>query len=124
MSPSSKGIKSLSDANRYLKQVFVPDWNERFAVKARASTTRFKPIPSGVNLADVFCLKYSRIVTRDHTVHYAGKRYRLTTPPHSLWKKEIKVHEYQDGTVKIFYGSAELEINLIQPPRRVWQKAG
>jgi hypothetical protein len=117
------GIKSLPDANRYLKQVYVPGWNERFAVEARAATTRFKPLPPQINLGNVFCLKQSRLVNRDHTVHYGGKRYKLTEPPHSLWKKEVIVHEYRDGSIKIFYGQTELRTSLIEMPKRVWRKS-
>ena len=117
------GIKTLADANRYLEQVYLPDWNQRFTVHAREHVTRFKQVPPHINLDDVFCLKEDRIVNRDHTVHHDGQRYKLSKPPLRLWKKAVAVHKYQDGSIKIFYGATELTSNLIIMPKRVWQKS-
>lgn len=117
-------IKLMADANRYLEQVYIPDWNKRFSVEATSSTTRYRPLASHVNLEDVFCLKDQRQVCRDHTVNFGGRRYRLVEPPHNLWKHQVTVHTYQSGEIKIFYASSALNIELIKEHKKVWPKCG
>lgn len=118
------GIKTMTDANRYMDQVFIPGWDERYSVKAEGSTTRFRELPKHINLIEVFCLKHIRLVNRDHTVHFEGKKYRLIDPPQNLWKHEAVIHEYENGQIKIFYGALELRIELIKKRSKVDRLCG
>lgn len=111
-------IKTMIDANRYMDQVFIPDWNERFGVQAEETSTRFREIPKYIDLGEIFCLKHKRQVNRDHTVHYEGKKYRIMQPPHRLWKHEVIIHEHEKGQIKIFYGAQELQI---EPVKSNWK---
>lgn len=119
-----KGIKSIADANRYLEQVYLPEWAKKRAVEAVSSTTRYRPIPDGLDLRDIFCLKHTRTVNRDQTVHFKTFRYRIKEPARgNLWKHEVTVHEYEDGSIAIFYGDEKLTVEKLRKPIRRWKKA-
>ena len=70
-------IKVMLDANRYLEHVFLPWFRENCSVLPLSQATRYKPVPTGLNLDDIFCLKESRSVNRDHTISYYNDRYRI-----------------------------------------------
>jgi transposase-like protein len=117
-----EGINKMETANRYLEQIFIPDWNRRFAVEAKASTTRFKPLPGHIDLDEVLCQKFTRMVNRDHTVNFEGETYKLVEPPRNLWKLEIEICKLSDGRLKMLYGAQELKIETVRKPQRVWKK--
>ena len=116
------GITNIQMANHYLQQVFVPRYNQRFSVKPASSTTRFRPLPTYIKLRDIFCMKHQRMVNRDHTVNFDGKRYKLTAPPKNLWKHEVTILVYHTGEMKIHLGDEPLEFAEIKVHKRRWQR--
>jgi len=103
------GITGLKDSNRYLEQVFIPTFNEKFSVEAQSVTTRYRTLEKHIDLREVFCLHHKRIVNRDHTIQYGAKRYRIKPPEGKSYKgKDVVIHEYEDKTISIFYGSKKL----------------
>ena len=117
------GINSMVDANRYLEQVFVPQWETLFAVESRQPSTRWRPLPPHVSLNEVLCMKTQRRVGGDHVVAFEGERYRITTRRlGSLRRKEVTVHSYEDGGVAIFYGHLRLDVERIVQPKRRWSQ--
>ena len=116
------GIRGLKDCNRYIDQAFIPDWNQRFTVEARESTTRYRPLDKNSDLKDIFCIKERRIVNRDHTISFKNKRYKITPEKGEKYKgKEVIVHEYEDESISIFYGTKKLNSEIIKLPKRVWK---
>ena len=116
------GIKKRKDANRYLNQCFIPDWNSRFTVTPKSKTNRYRPLPDHINLDDIFCIKTKRIVNRNHTICYQNKIYQIK-PQHSLRGKEIEVLQYQDNSISVKYGDTKIECTEIKPQKRVWRKS-
>lgn len=67
----------------------------------------FQPLPSGVNLDDVFCLRETRTVNRDNTFRFDGEVYQITggTVSRSNWyKAEIELHIIPEKKIRIFHG--------------------
>ena len=116
------GIKGMKDANRYLEQNYLPWFRENCSVLPLSQATRYKPVPTGLVLEDIFCLKEARIVNRDHTISYKNDRYKLLPAPlSSLSGREVTVNEYEDGSIKVFYGNILLKADkLKQRPRLKW----
>jgi hypothetical protein len=98
-------IVTIEAANRYLKEVFVPDYDARFAVPAAAEGSAFIPY-AGRPLEDILCLQETRQVGRDNCVIWKG--IALQIPPqrhrHHYVKATVRVHEYPDGRLAIFDG--------------------
>ncbi len=113
------GIKAMKDANRYLDQVFLPDLRRRISVEPRFKESRYRPIPNGVDLNEVFCCKYLRTVNRDHTVQFGANRYRLEFEGvGSLWKHQVEIRKYEDGTVAICYQGRIIKHSRLHRERR------
>lgn len=119
------GIKGMIDANRYLDQTFWPSyWRERNTVVAREATTRYRPLPRHVNLDDVLCMKYERLVRRDHTVWYDNQTYKIVDRDYGrIAGKTVSIHVYENGSVELFLGHRRLASELVIPPARRWEKS-
>lgn len=107
----SAGITNIDDANRFLKQVFIPEFNQRFCVAAQIARSAFIPWkPGNIELEDILCIQDQRIVNNDNTISYKGKTLQIPKDEirYSYRKTKVKVHEYLDGKVAIFHGPRKL----------------
>ncbi len=98
-------ITTIPEANRFLREVFLPRHNARFAVPPEDEGSAFIPY-IGQNLVDILCLQEERTVGNDNCVRY--KRLALQIPPdrhrHHYVKAKVRVHEYPDGRLAVFHG--------------------
>ena len=99
------GLTTVEAANHFLRDVYIPTHNARFAVKAEQEGSAFVAIP-GVDLNEILCVQEERQVGQDNTV--AFHRLRLQIPPSPLRahfvKSTVKVRQYHNGTHAIFHG--------------------
>jgi len=99
-------ITTIEEANRYIKENYIPRHNEQFCTKPASPEKAFIPWVSAVALEDILCLKGHRTVQHDNTVRYKG--FILQIPKndyrHHYIKTEVTVHEYFDRQLAIFYG--------------------
>jgi transposase len=104
-------ISTLEEANRYLWEKFIPKHNQMFARPAKEPGPAYRPLPKGLNLKDVFCLKEERVVAGDNTISYNGKIFQILPNEYrlSFYKAKVEVHEYLDGSINIFYQSKRLK---------------
>jgi transposase len=100
-----KEIDTVEAANLFLRDVYIPEYNARFAVAAAQEGTAFVAIP-GVDLAEILCVQEERQVGNDNCVSF--NRLKLQIPESLLRahfvKTRVKVRQYPDGTHAIFYG--------------------
>ena len=98
------GITDMVEANRFLKEVFLPQHNARFATPAEDQGTAFVPFTGALD--DILCIHEERTVSNDNTVRY--KRLALQIPAgrhrRHYVKARVRVHEYPDGTMAVFHG--------------------
>jgi transposase len=99
------GITEMAAANRYLTEQFLPQYNERFMVRATEPGTAFIPWV-GTPLAEILCVQDERVVAKDNTVRYQGLSLQIPQDPHRFHyvKVTVRVHEYPDGTLAVFHG--------------------
>jgi len=99
------GIATVEAANRFIREVYLPAHNARFAVKPEQDGTAFVGVP-GLELNEILCVQEDRQVGNDNTVIF--QRLRLQIPPSPLRphfvKVRVKVRQYHDGTHAIFHG--------------------
>ena len=98
------GITTMEDANRYLKEVFWPAHNQRFARPAEAAGSAF--VAFAGELADILSLQQERVVAGDNTVRYQGLVLQIPADRHRhhYVKAHVRVHEYPDATLAVFHG--------------------
>jgi transposase len=98
-------ITTVEAADRFIREVYMPAHNARFAVKAEQEGSAFVAIP-GVDLGEILCVLEERQVGQDNTVVF--HRLRLQIPPSPLRphfvRATVKVRQYPNGTHAIFHG--------------------
>jgi len=101
----SRQLNTLEAANRFLREQYCKEFNERFSKPASEHGTAFVPRPHK-DLDLVFSLKHERVVARDNTVSFANRSWQLerTTLRGSLAGCSVTVHEHLDQTISITFG--------------------
>jgi transposase len=99
------GMVNVEAANAFLRDVYIPAHNARFAVKAEQEGSAFIAI-TGTDLGEILCVQEERQVGNDNCVSF--NRLKLQIPasplrPHFV-KARVKVRQYHDGTHAIFHG--------------------
>ena len=98
-------IATIEAANRFIREVYLPAHNARFARPAALPESAFVPADPAL-LREILCVQEERIVARDNTVSYG--RLKLQLPPSPLRahyvKAKVCLHHYPDGSLAVFYG--------------------
>ena len=97
-------IADYQTANRYLEQVFIPDFNRRFPLKPAQAESAFVKLP-GVELELVLSAREDRVVRNDNTVGY--RNLILQLPPSRYRTHFVRcpgtVHQFSDGKLGVSY---------------------
>lgn len=104
-------ISTPHGANHYLLEEFLPKHNRKFAHPAKESGLAYMPVPKGLNLNNVFCIKEERTVAPDNTISYKARYYQILADEYriSFVKAKVMAHEWLDGSIHIFYRGKELK---------------
>ncbi len=118
-------VKTMIHANQYLDQVFLPEWEQKFTVSPTSEESRYRPLPTGIDLDQVFCYKTERVVANDNCVHFRNRNYQILPGAYgSLKKKVVSIHEQESGKLSIFYGNCPLTFTEITARQRSFRRAG
>jgi transposase len=100
-----RGITTVEEANRFLRQEYVAEFNRRFAVTAAQPGSAFLPL-RGQDLERVFALQHERVVNRDNTVEFAHRVLQMEKTPwrNTLAGCSVIVYEHLDGALSVGYG--------------------
>jgi hypothetical protein len=99
------GIRRLDEANRFLRERYIEEFNEKFSVAAQERGTGFRPC-SRRDLEFVFSVQTERVVDKDNTVAIGGRWWQIEKSRwrYSLAKQTVTIHQHLDGTVSIRFG--------------------
>ena len=100
-----QGIVRLEQANQFLREHYVAEFNQRFQVSALQSGSAFLPCRRK-DLDVVFSLQQQRVVNRDNTVVVGGKVFQIepTRWRGTLAGCSVTVCEHLDQLWSIRYG--------------------
>src|SRR5437879_526128 len=99
------GCTTLAQANRFLREHYLTEFNRRFRVAAAQRGSAFVPCPQR-DLERVFSLQFERTVNRDNTVSFLNLRLQIEPVPWrgSLAGCSVTAHQHLDGTLSLSYG--------------------
>jgi len=99
------GMTTITAADRYLREVFVPAYNARFAVPPEQPGSAFVAI-GGLDPDQVLCLEEPRQVANDNTVIWRCRRLQIPASPRRphFVRARVKVRQHLDGSLSIFHG--------------------
>jgi transposase len=103
------GVDDRDGANGLLVR-FLPRFNARFAVPAQNPEPAWRPLPDGLRVDHVCCLKYRRRVAADGTVRAGASVFQLpgSRGGRSRAGKDIELQLRLDGRIVAWDGSREL----------------
>ena len=98
------GITKMAEANRFLKEIYLPLHNARFQVTPETDASAFVPFTGALD--DILCVQEERTVSNDNTVRYKRRLLQLPADRHRRHyvKATVRVHEYPDGTLAVLHG--------------------
>ena len=99
------GIRTLEEANAFLRQTYIQEFNRKFRVQAAQPGTAFVRARR-TDLDRVFSIQYERVVNRDNTVTWANRCLQIdkTSWRGTLAGSRVTVCEHLDGRLSIEYG--------------------
>lgn len=104
-----RGIQTLEEANRFLRDSYIAEFNGKFTVKAAESGTAFMPIKHH-DLNRVFAIQHERIVAKDNTIQFANHVWQLEKTPLRVTFAgcHVMVYQHLDGSFSVGYGPYSL----------------
>lgn len=97
------GASTLEQANDYLHEEFLPDWEKRFTVKARKATDAHRQLGREHDLEAILSHVESRVVANDYTLRFQGQSYQVARDSirAGLRGARVRVEQRLDGTLAV-----------------------
>ena len=113
-----EGITTLEGANRFLEDGFVDELNDKFAKPACDPVDAHRPLPAGLELAQVFCFEENRTVMNDWCVRDQNTFYQIhkDNRPLPRPKDKVVVRTRLDGAVELVYRERLLAFTVLPGP--------
>jgi transposase len=107
---AAMGIRTMEEANRYLKEVYMPAFNAEFMVTPYSTQSAFVPWNNIMSLDDVLCEHFERTVGKDNCVSFENLKLQIPKDEHRChyMKAKVRVHRYPSGELAIFHGPRKL----------------
>jgi transposase len=99
------GITTREEANRFLRDHYMAEFNAKFAVAAAEKGSAFRR-PTRSDLEWIFTVQTERAVAKDNTFTLQNHIWQIdqTCWRHSLAGCTVSIHEHLDETISVRYG--------------------
>jgi len=99
------GIATVDEANAFLRERYIGEFNAKFSVAAEEKGTAFRRT-SRSDLNWIFTVQTERVVAKDNTVAIGSRLWQIdkTRFRNTLAGSTVTIHEHLDETVSIRYG--------------------
>lgn len=103
------GITDMAEANKYIKEIYMPNFNNEFAKPAFENKSVFVPW-AGEDIKDILCEQHKRTVNNNNCVSFKNLTLQIPKDQYRCHyvKARVRVNLYDDGTMAIFHGPRKL----------------
>jgi len=103
------GITGMEAANRYIEEVYLPEFNKEFMQPSLEEGSAFVPWIGG-NPEEILCEQHDRQVGNDNCVSFEGEKLQIPADKHRCHyiKANVRVHRYEDDSMAVFHGPRRL----------------
>lgn len=124
-----EGINDIEAANAYLRDVYIPKHNAKFARAPICEGDKHRKVVVN-DWFDVFCIQETRTVRNDWTIQYKNQLIQINNMRPAIVKPKdgVTVYERLDGKLRLKIRSSELEFTLInqrpikqEEPKPLWR---
>lgn len=106
-----RGISTIQEANKFLDSCYLREFNLKFSLKALNKENLHRPIPKGVDLKKILCIRTERTVRNDFTISHNRNLYQIEE---AITNKKVTVEEHIDGTMQITNSGKRIKFRSIQ----------
>src|SRR5437870_1929859 len=104
-----RNITTLDEANRFLREEYIGEFNRKFTVQAAEAGSAFVPC-NREDLDRVFSIQIERTDNRDNTVKYKNLTLQIER---QVWRRSMEgcrvtVYQHLDGNFTIGYGPQQI----------------
>ena len=99
------GITEVEEANRFLREGYIGEFNARFTVAGKNRGTAFRRT-SRSDLEWIFSVQTERVVAKDNIVTIGSRWWQIDKSRfrHTLAGCTVTIHEHLDGAISLRYG--------------------
>jgi len=120
-------ISTPEEANKFVKEIFIPQFNAKFAVLPQKKGDLHRPLTKfeKENLDKIFSSQNTRVVNNDFTVSFNKQWFQLsqTQPTLVLRKDKVQIEERIDGEILISLRNKYLNYEILpERPKKVKTK--
>jgi len=103
-----QNIKTMKEANRFLREYYLPKHNRKFCVKPAGEENLHMALRPEHNLNKVLAIKTERTVKNDYTIAYERGLYQLKTN-FALKGRKVLICEALNGKIFVEYNGLKLK---------------
>jgi len=98
-------IKEIEEANIFLTEHFITDYNRRFAIDPEVLQPAWRKVPRNVDIERIISFRYQAVVGNDNTVRLGGMVIDI---PEGLGqrgyaKAKVEVRQLLNGSWRVYY---------------------
>lgn len=108
-------IKTIPKANDFLKNDFIPRFNEKFSYPARQSEVAYTKIDR--DLENIFCIKENRKISASNTFSWNGIQH-IIDETRCYKFRTVNVNIHYDGTINYDILGKKVNVKVYQPTAR------
>jgi len=112
-----KGLSDQDQANQYLDQEFIPEFNQKFVVAAQQKNDLHQKLTAKeqAQLKSVFSIHSSRTVNNDFTLRFKNQWYQLSKdqPTFISRQQTIQVEEHLTGEIHLSFKGHDLVYKIL-----------
>ncbi len=98
-------INTMVEANKYLKEVFIPKFNTQFGVIAKKKNNLHRKLneQQKIELKKILSIQSERSINNDYTIRFKNNYYQLEeVQSTTVYKRDkVVIEEHLDGSLKI-----------------------
>lgn len=121
-------ITTMEDANRFLDEVFLPFWDERFTVEPREPADAHRTVEEGIDLLRLFAETDERVIREDFTFRYRNVYFQIEEREAEprMPGSRVTIEHRLDGSVRYRWRDTYLEPKPLpgKPERKPQRKEG
>lgn len=107
-----RSISTIEAANQFLNEVYIEEFNEKFAIEPGSKEDAHRVIEKGMDLSRILCEKQVRKVSKNLEFQFNNIIYqiKLENPPRSLIGAAVTILKKMDGEILVEYGGKKLQV--------------
>lgn len=107
-----RNIRTIEEANKYLKEVFIDKYNNRFGKQPLCLESAYRK--NNQELHEILCKNDYRVIGNGDSFSYNNNQYIVKGNWNNLKKRKVQIKQYMDGNKKYFVDGIQVEVEVLK----------